>query len=89
MRTVTLKKLMDMGYTERLCPSHDCICLHIHNELPDGSIPEEHAFQKSNPDQFLFIHRHVIPDLKTLGATDRDLEILFVDNPRRLFESGS
>ena len=89
MRTVTLKKLMDMGYTERLCPSHDCICLHIHNELPDGSIPEEHAFQKSNPDQFLFIHRHVIPDLKALGATDRDLEILFVDNPRRLFESGS
>lgn len=39
MRTVTLKRLMDMGYGERLCPSHDCICLHIHNEQPDGSIP--------------------------------------------------
>ena len=25
MRTVTLKRLMDMGYGERLCPSHDCI----------------------------------------------------------------
>jgi len=63
MRTVTLKRLMDMGYAERLCPSHDCICLHIHNEQADGSIPAEHAFTASNPDQYLYMHRHVIPEL--------------------------
>ena len=86
MRTATLKKLMDMGYGERLCPSHDCICLHIHNENPDGSIPEEHAFQRSNPDQFLYMHHHVIPELQRLGATEQDIDMLFIDNPRRLFE---
>ena len=83
MRTVTLKKLMDMGYSDQLCPSHDCICIHIHKELPDGTIPEEHQFQKANPDQFLYMHRHVIPELKEMGASDADIENLFVNNPRR------
>jgi len=78
---------MDMGYGERLCPSHDCICLHIHNEQPDGSIAAQHDFQKSNPDQYLYMHRHVIPELHALGATERDIEMLFIDNPRRLFEA--
>jgi phosphotriesterase-related protein len=86
MRTVTLKRLMDMGYAERLCPSHDCICLHIHNEQADGSIPAEHAFTASNPDQYLYMHRHVIPELLQMGATQTDIEMLFIDNPKRLFE---
>ena len=86
MRTVTLKRLMDMGYAERLCPSHDCICLHIHNAQADGSIPAEHAFTASNPDQYLYMHRHVIPELLQMGATQADIDMLFIDNPKRLFE---
>ena len=86
MRTVTLKRLMDMGYAERLCPSHDCICLHIHNEQADGSIRAEHAFTASNPDQYLYMHRHVIPELLQMGATQADIDMLFIDNPKRLFE---
>ena len=86
MRTVTLKRLMDMGYAERLCPSHDCICLHIHNEQADGSIPAEHAFTASNPDQYLYMHRHVIPELLQMGATQADIDMLFIDNPKRLFD---
>lgn len=86
MRTVTLKRLMDMGYAERLCPSHDCICLHIHNEQADGCIPAEHAFTASNPDQYLYMHRHVIPELLQMGATQTDIDMLFIDNPKRLFE---
>jgi len=85
MRTVTLKRLMDAGYGDRLCPSHDCICLHIHNELPDGTLPEFHDFTLHNPDQYLYMQRHVIPDLKQLGATDADIQQLFVTNPRRFF----
>ena len=83
MRTRTLKRLMDMGHTERLCPAHDCSCLHIHKENPDGSIPDEHEFQRSNPEQYLYIKRFVIPDLLEMGATEADIEVLFVDNPRR------
>ncbi len=88
MRTVTLKRLMDMGYTDRLCPAHDCICLHIHKENPDGSLPEEHEFQRSNPEQYLYIHRFVIPDLKEMGVTDTEIDALFVDNPRRFLTGG-
>jgi predicted metal-dependent phosphotriesterase family hydrolase len=29
------------------------------------------------------MHRHVIPDLKAMGATDDEIHMLFVDNPRR------
>ena len=83
MRTVTLKRLIDLGWRDRLCPAHDCICLHIHNERPDGTIPEQHAYHSHNPDQYLFMHRHVIPELKSLGATEEDIRVLFVDNPRR------
>ncbi len=83
MRTVTLKRLMDDGYGDRLCPSHDCICLHVHKEQPDGSIPEEHEFTRMNPEQYLYIHRFVIPDLLEMGATEQDIKTLFVDNPRR------
>lgn len=83
MRTQTLKRLMDLGHRERLCPAHDCICLHIHKENPDGSIPDEHEFQRSNPEQYLYIRRFVIPDLLEMGATDADIDVLFVDNPRR------
>lgn len=88
MRTVTLKRLMEMGYTDRLCPAHDCICLHIHKENPDGSLPEEHEFQRSNPEQYLYINRFVIPDLQEMGATQADIDVLFVDNPRRFLTGG-
>ena len=83
MRTVTLKRLLDAGHGERLCPAHDCICLHVHKEQPDGSIPDEHEFTRHNPEQYLYIKRFVIPDLLEMGATEADIHTLFVDNPRR------
>ena len=86
MRTATMKSLMDDGYGDRLCPAHDCICLHIHKELPDGSIPMEHEFTRSNVDQYLYIHRHVIPDLEEMGVSREKIDDLFVNNPRRFFE---
>ena len=88
MRTVTLKALMDDGYGDRLCPAHDCICLHIMKERPDGTMPDVHQFQEQNPDQFLYMHNHVIPDLKGLGVTNAQIQGLFVDNPQRFFEGG-
>ena len=86
MRTTTMKSLIDDGYGDRLCPAHDCICLHIHKELPDGSIPLEHEFTRSNVDQYLYIHRHVIPDLEEMGVSREKIDDLFVNNPRRFFE---
>jgi len=83
MRTRTLMALVEAGYGDRLCPSHDCMCLHLHKERPDGSIPEQHAFTLRNPDQYAYIHRHVIPELEARGASEDVIRRLFVDNPRR------
>lgn len=85
MRTVTLERLIEMGYGDRLCPAHDCICLHIHNERPDGTIPREHEFTKHNVDQYLYIHHHVIPDLKEMGVSDDQIDGLFIRNPQSFF----
>ena len=85
MRTVTMKALIDAGYAERLCPAHDCICLHILNERADGTLPEEHAMALRNPDGFLYMHRQVIPDLRRMGVGDDTIDTLFVDNPKRFF----
>lgn len=83
MRTVTLKRLIDDGYGDKLCPAHDCICLHVHKERPDGSVPEEHEFTRQNPEQYLYIKRFVIPDLLEMGTTQEEVDTLFIDNPRR------
>ena len=85
MRTVTMKSLIDDGYADRLCPAHDCICLHILNERADGTMPEEHALALRNPDGYLYMHRHVIPELKAMGVGDDVIETLFVRNPKRFF----
>ena len=85
MRTVTLKQLIDLGHGDRLLPSHDCICLHVHNERPDGTLPEDHDFTLRNPDQYLYIQRHVLPDLRAQGVSAAAIERLFIDNPRRFF----
>jgi len=86
MRTVTLKRLIDEGYVDRLCPSHDCVCLHIHNERPDGTLPDEHDLVIGNPDKFLYMHNHVLPELKEMGVSDQQIDTLFVGNPRNFFK---
>ena len=85
MRTVTLKSLIDEGFGDRLCLSHDCICLAIMKENADGSMPDMHEFARGNHHAFLYINREVIPDLKEMGVPDSAIEDLFVNNPRRFF----
>ena len=84
-RTNTLKALIDLGYGDRLCPSHDCICLHIHNERPDGTMPEQHDFARNNPDGWMYIKRRVMPQLEAMGVPTTTINRLFTDNPRRFF----
>ncbi len=88
MRTVTLKTLIDRGHADRLCPSHDCLCLSVMKENPDGTMPTDHESGLRNPDKYLYMHKHVIPDLEKMGVSQDTIQMLFVDNPRRFF-SGS
>lgn len=85
MRTATLARLIDDGYAESLCPSHDCICLAVLKENPDGSMPTEHEFARNNQQGYLYIKHEVIPDLQQMGVSDDTINTLFVENPRRFF----
>ena len=87
-RTNTLKALMDAGYTDRLCPSHDAIALHVIPEKPDGTMPTEEELTRRNPHGFLYMKNVVFPQLRDMGVSDETLDVLFVDNPRRFFEGG-
>ena len=83
MRTMTLKALIDRGYAERLCPSHDCMCLSVIKENPDGTLPADHEFALRNPDKYLYMQKYVIPDLQQMGVSQATIDMLFVDNPKR------
>ena len=80
-RTETAKKLIDDGFGERIMLSHDwSVSLLITNREMQAQRTQY------NPDGYLFISRRVVPRLKELGATDGDIQNIFVNNPRRFFE---
>ena len=80
-RTETAWKLIQAGWSRRIMLGHDwSVTLGI------ASQEMQEQRHKHNPDGYLFITRRVIPRLKELGATDEDINNIFVDNPRRFFE---
>ena len=84
-RTNTLKALIDLGYIERLCPSHDHIVLRPQtDETGILSSPEEQ--QKFNPHGYLFIKNVVFEQLKEMGTTPEDLDRLCVTGPKNFYE---
>jgi phosphotriesterase-related protein len=82
-RTRTMKALIEAGFADRLCPSHDGIVLGV----VGGDF--EHAEAESleyNPYGYLYINKVVLPQLREMGISEKTLESLFVDVPRRFFE---
>lgn len=80
-RTETAKRLLDAGFGERIMISHDwSVSILIVNRQMQAQRAQY------NPDGYLFVTRRVVTRLKELGATDRDIENIFVNNPRRFFE---
>ena len=80
-RTETAWKLIQAGWSHRIMLGHDwSVTLSI------ASQEMQEQRRQYNPDGYLFITRRVIPRLKELGATDDDINNIFVDNPRRFFE---
>ena len=80
-RTQTAWKLIEAGWGRRIMLGHDwSVTLSIASEEMQA------ARERHNPDGYLFITRRVIPRLKELGATDANIEDIFVNNPRRFFE---
>lgn len=83
-RTETAKRLIDAGFGHRIMLSHDwSVSLLIANREMQAQR------QQYNPDGYLFITRRVVPRLRELGATDLDVQNIFINNPRRFFEGSA
>jgi phosphotriesterase-related protein len=80
-RTKTMKALIDAGYIDKLCPSHDCSLGYI---LPPGRTTEE--YEAGNPHRYLFMKKVVFKMLKDMGVPADKINRLCVTGPRNFFE---
>ena len=78
-----LAALLEKGYGDKILFGHDC---QIFNQVTD-LIPE--AMLAKMPDWNLCgLFRTFIPYMKEIGITDKAIQTMLVDNPRRFFEGG-
>lgn len=80
-RTKTMKGLIDAGYIDKLCPSHDCSMGYI---LPEGNTTEE--YEVNNPHRYLYLKQVVFKWLEEMGVPAAKINRLCVTGPRNLFE---
>lgn len=79
-RVATIAELVRRGYAGQLALSHDCCCWSDY--FPD--ISDYHAAMPNH--HYLHIHDHVLPALLAAGVGQADIDRMFIDNPRRLFD---
>ncbi|MCI0898849.1 MAG: phosphotriesterase-related protein, partial [Chloroflexi bacterium] len=75
------KQLIDAGHAGRIMLSHD----HSVPKARYGLAVQEQRI-KYNPDGYNFITRNVLPRLRELGVSDKVIDQIMVQNPRRFFE---
>jgi phosphotriesterase-related protein len=86
-RTRTLKALIDAGYIDRLCPSHDRGVLLIAAVNP--KISEEEKRLRLNPYGYLYIKKIVLPQLMEMGVPEVTVNRLCSSGPQNFFEESS
>jgi len=72
--------LVSMGYANKILISHDHISSYLGKSLPRSTM--EQFMPKWNLGH---IFDEIIPDLKEAGVTDKQVNTIMEDNPRRLF----
>lgn len=82
-RTNTMKALIDAGYADHLCPSHDSSAIPFLG--PDWRRAEEERRQY-NPHGFLYIKNAVFTQLREMGVSEEIINGLCVNGPRNFFE---
>lgn len=76
-RVNTVAKLCEQGYADRMVLSQDAAC--FNDWLPEAALPTVLPNW-----HYMHIHNDVLPALKERGVTDRQIETMLVDNPRRI-----
>ncbi|RYG99465.1 MAG: phosphotriesterase [Alphaproteobacteria bacterium] len=79
-RVGTIVELVKRGYTDRITLSHDCMCWI--DMFPKG-------FNPMPRHRYLHISEEVIPALLEQGVTQAQIDIMFIDNPRRHYEDAA
>jgi phosphotriesterase-related protein len=78
-RVNTVAKMCELGHADRMVLSQDAAC--FNDWLPEAALPTVLPNW-----HYMHIHNDVIPALKQRGVTDRQIETMLVDNPRKIFE---
>ena len=78
-RVNTVAEMCKRGHAGKMVLSHDAAC--YNHWLPERPLPQ--ILPQWN---YLHIHKDVIPALKQKGVTDAHLNIMLVENPRKVFE---
>ena len=81
-RVATVAELVRRGYAERMVLSHDASC-HSHN------FPDDYRAQHLPNWKLTHISEDVLPALLDAGVTQRDIDIMLVDNPRAILAGRS
>lgn len=82
-RVATIAEMVKRGYVGQLALSHDCCAW-------SDFFPRVEDYHRAMPrHHYLHIHDEVIPALREAGLGQRDLDTMFIDNPRRHFENAA
>lgn len=80
-RVRVIVDLFQKGYAKQLLLSHDYgVYMGFQGTMED----EKKKERANNGVDFTLIHRKVLPALQRYGLTEQDLQLLMVENPRRL-----
>ncbi len=77
-RVNTVARMCERGHAEKMVLSQDAACF---NDWLPANVAQ--ILPRWN---FLHIHNDVIPALKERGVTDEQINMMLVDNPRKIFE---
>lgn len=80
-RAECIKLLIDAGFAGRIFLSQD-------DELCGALLPAEAQDWRVKidpPDGMFFVSQRLVPHLKQIGVSDRDIRTITIDNPRRFF----
>lgn len=78
-RVNTVAKMCELGYADGMVLSQDAAC--FNDWLPEAALPAVLPNW-----HYMHIHNDVIPALKQRGVTDRQIETMLVENPRKIFD---
>ena len=80
-REIVIARLCATGYADRIMLSHDCALARVGRPLPFSDAAKS-LLANWNWGHIL---KNVVPDLKKLGVSDEQIELMLVENPRRFF----